>query len=157
MSYTDYDHIVTAQPDVLPLDRNLIERSAVDAEAIVNSYLAGVYTLPFASPPPLLVMVATDIAVYRIFTNRSFTNPPQPIDSAWGEKYRSAIDILTRLANGEITLTDATGVPIASVQDSSGAVFSNTMNYVPTMGEGADQGFFVDRNKVENEAARRNT
>jgi hypothetical protein len=62
--------------------------------------------------------------------------------------------MLLRLADGDMVLVGADGAVIAP-SDAAGAAWSTTMNYVPTFGEGPDQGFTVDRNKVENEVSRR--
>lgn len=159
MAYTTPDVLFALQPDLASasgITVPLIEQSIADAEAEINGYIGGTYALPFASVPPLLKRLANDIAIYRIFTNRSFTAPPPGIEGMWSKLYEDAIAILKALAAGEMVLTTANGTVI-DPDPTSGVsnAWSSTMGYVPTFGEGPDQGFTVDRNKVENEISRR--
>lgn len=154
-TYTDAATIFLAQPDVLAVGQQEAELAAGMAESEINGHLVRLYKLPFASVPPLLATLATDIAIYKIFTSRPFSPPPRPqVETPWNDRYKAAVAILLRLASGEMLLTNATGDVIEQRSDIGGA-WSSTMNYVPTFGEGTDQGFVVDRNKIEAEESRR--
>jgi phage gp36-like protein len=155
-SYTDLNTIFAAQPDVASIDAVQIEEAAGEAEAEINGYLARLYVLPLAPPvPPLLTTLATNIAIYKVYTAVTFSRPQRDVETAWAERYRAAIAILLKLASGEMLLIGADGILIPTLAETAGVAWSNTMRYHPTFGEGNVDGFFVDRNKLEDEASRR--
>jgi phage gp36-like protein len=158
-TYTDIHTILMVQPDAPSHAANeQWEQAAGEAEAEINGYLARLYTLPFSAQIPLLTSLATDIAIFKVFASKTFTAPPRDVETAWSERYKAAVAILLRLASGEMALVDLTGavVPTRTDADSlAGTAWSSTMRYTPTFGESDDRGFFVDRNKVEDEISRR--
>jgi len=154
VTYTDVFQIMRAQPEMQSILPEQIEQAAGEAEAEINGHLAKLYKLPLTVAVPLLTTVATEMAVYKIFASKSFSAPPRPVEAAWVERYRSAIAILLKLATGEMVLVGVDGAVVPPLANIASA-WSSKMQYTPTFGEGADQGFFVDRSKLEDEAARR--
>jgi phage gp36-like protein len=152
--YTTIAGITQTQPDLIDIDPDQIEQAIQGAEAEINGHIARLYTLPITVPVPLLTSLANEIAIYRIFTSRPFQGAPRPVETQWVERYKTAVAILLQVAAGTMLLVDATGVLVTQSHDISGA-WSSTMNYTPTFGEGQDQGFTVDVNKIEAESARR--
>jgi len=157
-TYTDYETIYHTLPDVglNGITPEQVSVAAGEAEAEINGNLAGRYSLPIGSAVPLLTSIATDIAIYKILTSLPFTaeQPTGQLRAAWLDRYRAAVAMLLRLASGDLALVDVAGALIAQAPG-AGSAFSTTMNYVPTFGESADQGFTVDRDKIDAEAARR--
>jgi phage gp36-like protein len=70
-----------------------------DASAEIDSYLGKVYSLPLATPPPVLKRLAIDIAVYRLMS----LLPKEMVEDA-RQRYEDAIKWLQELAEGQIQL-----------------------------------------------------
>jgi phage gp36-like protein len=154
-TYTDIHQLSLAQPEILAVvPQEQAEQAAALAEAEINGHLAKLYTLPLTGTVPLLTTIATDIAIHRIWMSRKFSNPPRPIEDGWIERYKAAIAMLLRVAAGEMLLVTDAGV-IIQPSATTASAWSSTMNYSPTFGEGDDRGFFVSRDKLEAENARR--
>lgn len=67
-----------------------------DADAEINAYLQGRYTLPLATVPTALVRIACDIARYHLYDNRA--------TEAVTQRYKDAIAFLKGVAKGDIQL-----------------------------------------------------
>jgi phage gp36-like protein len=157
MAYTTPTIVMRAFPDAQPqiaaVDPELMLISIAQACSEVDAYLVGVYTLPITVEVPLLTRIATDIAIYFIWTAKPFTPPPRPVETAWPARYNAAIELLKMIQSGAISLVGVEGVPVDKTL--AGAAWSTTMQYVPTFGESDDRTFRVDPNKVIAEQARR--
>lgn len=68
-----------------------------DASAEIDGYLAGVYSLPLATVPRILVFMACDIAMYRGAVGSVVTEECR-------KRFEDAIKFLTRVAEGKIKL-----------------------------------------------------
>lgn len=77
-------------------DPAVFAQAADDAAAEVDGYLAGRYTLPLASVPPLLVRVACDVVRYRLQSD-------VPLEEV-RKRYEDARRLLENLAAGRVTL-----------------------------------------------------
>jgi phage gp36-like protein len=105
---TDRDRIGVA-------DATAIARAIADADALVNGYLAGRYTLPLASTPPALTRLACVVARYHLYAD----HPTEHVRRA----YEDAVRLLEQVAAGKVTLgLDAGGT--APVAESGGAEVS---------------------------------
>ena len=71
--------------------------SLTDATNEINGYLAGVYTLPLATVPPLLTLYCCDIAIYRGAQGAVVTDEIR-------QRFEDAIKFLTMVAKGMIKL-----------------------------------------------------
>lgn len=154
--YTDLATVQKMAPDLVnnqgaPV--TMLEQAIGEAAAIIDGYISRRYTLPITVTVPLLTTLATDIAVFRVLSSKPFSPAERSVDTNWPDRYREAIAILTKIAEGDMALVGVDGT-VVTANDNSRA-WSTTMNYVPTFGESADQGFVVDRNKTEAEDSRR--
>lgn len=90
--------------------QSVIDRALADADARIDAYLAGRYTLPMAEVPAVLVGLAGAITIYLLHVH-------QP-----GEKIRAdyddALRELDRLAKGHSRLVGAVGIEPAPVSGS---------------------------------------
>lgn len=82
-----------------------------DAESIINAYLARRYVLPL-NPEPILTDLASDIAVYRVLSDRA----PR-IPDFMDKRYTNAMSMLQMLRDGGMDLTASSGVTINSGGD----------------------------------------
>jgi phage gp36-like protein len=123
------------------------------AEAEINARLVKSYALPLAVEVPLLTMLATDLAIYRVLTRRLYT-AERLQQSPWPDRYREAQQTLVAIQDGALPLVDSSGAVVGGRTDVA-ELWTTTKNYVPTFWEGhaGDQG--QDPNKLEDEAARR--
>lgn len=122
---------------------------AQDAEGLMNAKLSKTYALPFTFVVPaghVLRSIATDLACYRFLTRRVFTSE-RANKSEWPDRFREAMDLLDEIVSGGIPLLDSSGGVIpASISQSQ--IWSNTMNFQPTMTEDSEEVQFVDEDKI---------
>ena len=83
-----------------------INEAIADAENEIDSYLAAQYSLPLTVTVPVLVLVASDIARYRL-------HEKDATDEV-AERYASQKQFLVRLAKGGAILIDDAKQPVNS-------------------------------------------
>lgn len=88
------------------VDAVVVNRALADADAMINGYLAGRYTLPLAVTPALIADVAGAVALWKLHV----TEPEAKIKA----DYDAAIRTLRDIAQGVISIPDATGLAPAS-------------------------------------------
>ena len=99
------------------IDDVVVGRALTDAEALINSYVGKVYTLPLAVVPAVLVKYAADIA--RYYLHGKAADKDSPVTRA----YDQAIAWLKDVARGLVDLNDNSGeVP---EQAGGGAIRAN--------------------------------
>lgn len=125
-------------------------------EARINAFLAKRYPLPLTVDSPLLTMIATREAIYRIAVERGLVQfPPAqqgraPLQVAHAEDEQTLKD----LADGKIELTNSSGAIIpAGTTDL--LLWSTTKGYVPTFHEGRWTDMVQDQTQIEDELAKR--
>lgn len=79
-------------------DAAAVSKALEDASAEIDAYLAVKYTLPLASPPPLLAHLCVDIAVYRLAADAYVATDERR------KRFDDALLLLLRLATGEASL-----------------------------------------------------
>lgn len=73
-----------------------VAQALADADAIIDGYIAGRYSLPLASVPAILTQYACDIARYRLYSDAA--------SDVVQSRHKDAIAFLTRLSSGQISL-----------------------------------------------------
>ena len=98
------------------VDAALVEAALARASSEADSYLARRYAVPVADPaPPVLVAAVCDIARYRL------TGGPASETDPILERYRQAVQWLTRIADGK---ADLPGQSLPGEGSAAGVVFS---------------------------------
>lgn len=93
---------LTSRHGALAIDEDVLSRALVDADAEINGYLAGRYSLPLEHVPTILPRLAADIARYRLQEDR--------VTEAVATRYKDAVAFLRAVAKGEVLLgLDADG------------------------------------------------
>jgi len=87
------------------IDTAVAERALEDATAEIDGYLASRYRLPVTDAAPLLSLLCTDIARFRLQKGVSTEQARQ--------RYEDAVRKLERIADGRINLPQATPPPAA--------------------------------------------
>jgi len=91
------------------IDTVVVARALADADAEINGYLAGKYTLPLADAPEILVRLACDIARYHLYDGRQSDGVRQ--------RYDDSVKLLKCMSRGEVSL----GVAVGEVPPSTSA------------------------------------
>lgn len=74
----------------------LIESKLLDAESMVNGFLASRYAIPLATVPRLVVTVLCDVARYQLYDDLA--------TETIKNKYDEAMKLLKSIANGQVNL-----------------------------------------------------
>jgi phage gp36-like protein len=125
MAYTTVGAITASSWQVSGenVDAAVIDNAINKADAVIDGYLAGVYTVPFTSTPVLVGHLSMTLARYYGLINVSKTlgilQEPDKL------AYDDAMDILNMLRKREMVL------PGVSLLDADTTVWSNTMDYQP--------------------------
>lgn len=90
------------------VDVAILNQALADADARIDGYLQGRYTLPLSPVPLTLKRLACDIARYFLYDNRATEQVSKGYDDAVG--------FLKKVASGEISL----GVDAAQAQPAAG-------------------------------------
>ena len=103
-----------------------ISDSITAADALIDAYCGAKYEVPFASAPQIVQEISAMLTIYNLYTRRSIREIPQVrID-----QYEQAIDTLTKIGDGTISLgitpppTDESGA--ATNVTTSPRVFTRT-------------------------------
>jgi len=96
-----------ATPQTGAIDDTVLARALADADAEINGYLASRYTLPLASTPDSVKMMACNIARYYLYEDRATEQVRV--------RYEDAIKFLKSVASGTCTLgLDPASAPVAT-------------------------------------------
>jgi phage gp36-like protein len=149
--YADVDALYVTCPmlkDVTDLtSAALCDSFIAGAEALIDGRLAKAYQVPVTPVPPLLRTLATDIAAYRVLSQRIFL-AATPADSPWPNRFAESLKLLEDLADGKLALVDANGAVIAG-STSAPAATSSTERYNATFNEGSVARQHVDPGKLQ--------
>jgi phage gp36-like protein len=84
----------------------VLNKALADANAEIDGYLVGQYQLPLASVPANLELLASDIALYRLFKDRATEEVRQ--------RYDDAVKYLRDVGQGKLSLgLDSANQPAA--------------------------------------------
>jgi phage gp36-like protein len=108
MNYLTIDDLIVryGQADVLSqtdrdgdgvADADVVSSAIADTGALIDTYLAGRYDLPFATIPPPLIRIACDIAWYNLF---AVGKAPDHVKT----RYDAALELLKTIKSGEVSL-----------------------------------------------------
>jgi phage gp36-like protein len=82
------------------VDATVVARAVADADAEIDSYCGGRYTLPFSPVPVMIRKLSVDVALYNLHTRRSFAKAPEERQ----KRYDNAIRFLRDVSKGLISL-----------------------------------------------------
>jgi phage gp36-like protein len=94
------------------------------AEAYINSYLGGVFKVPFDPTPKLIQNIATDMSIF--FLAETFYSSNQPnLDEYQETRYDRSIKMLEQIVSGDLVLIVGNEVIKPTDQGSSGYATTN--------------------------------
>jgi len=85
------------------IDDDVVSRAIEDADATIDSYCQGRYTVPLDPVPAKVRQISVDIAIYNVFSRRADTAPDIRKD-----RQKEAIRWLEKVNKGDIPLGAAT-------------------------------------------------
>jgi phage gp36-like protein len=100
------------------IQASVVERNIADADAEIDGYLAGRYSLPLASVPPILNRLSSDIARYHLYGER--------VTDTVRKRYEDAVRLLRGLADGSVKLGIDGGSPVDSSTGDMATMIANT-------------------------------
>lgn len=103
-----------AEPAAGAIDTEVLSQALVDADALIDSYVAARYVVPVDPAPAVLTRKAAEIAYYNLHIEAA--------PDAVRDSYRDAIKWLQAIASGNAVL------PAASGQAAGPAAASDTVN-----------------------------
>ena len=95
----DLVQLTNEDPTVTTIDTAILQQALDDASAEIDGYLGGRFQLPLSDVPEVLDRLTCDVAIYRLQSLR----PLHDLADA-RRRYDDALAMLTKVANGEITL-----------------------------------------------------
>ncbi|HZP45352.1 MAG TPA: DUF1320 domain-containing protein [Candidatus Binataceae bacterium] len=98
-SNRDLVQLTNEDPTQTTINETLLTQMLADASAEIDGYLESRFALPLSDPPALLNRLACDIAMYRLQALR----PLHDLADA-RKRYEDAVELLVRVARGEVTL-----------------------------------------------------
>jgi len=98
--------IQLTDPEGAAIDEDVVTRAIEDADATIDSYCQGRYTIPLSPVPDKIRQISVDIAIYNLFSRRGDTAPEIRKD-----RHKEAIRFLEAVRDGKIRLGAATPAP----------------------------------------------
>jgi phage gp36-like protein len=123
-----------ADPPAGAPDATTVAKALADADAEIDGYLIGRYTLPLAATPKILVLAACDLARYRLYEDRATEQVRR--------RYEDQVKFLRAVADGKIALGPSAGGDAPA--PSSGGPQVAAPGRVFTRGDGSTPGSLDD-------------
>lgn len=80
---------------------SILDAAVLSADSLINSYLKNIITaLPLLTVPEIIKQCSYDIAIFYLHDRIQYSEIPQWVK----DKYNAAIDFLTKVAKGTISL-----------------------------------------------------
>jgi phage gp36-like protein len=95
----DLVQLTNEDPTQTGINASIIGQALADASAEIDGYLDGRFALPLNDAPTILNRLACDVAMYRLQSLR----PLHDMADA-RKRYEDAVELLVRVARGEVTL-----------------------------------------------------
>ena len=123
----------------------IIAAHIVRAEGVVNSYVAGRYSLPFAVVPPIIRSLSEDLASY--YTIRASYVQDGERKNEYLVAYESAMEMLKEIRDGKMPLAMTDGSLLT--QNTTGRYKSSTENYTPIFNLDSEEAWDADPDQIE--------
>ena len=88
------------------VDTDVVTRAISDADATIDAYCQGRYSVPLEPVPGMIRKISVDISIYNLYSRRADSVPENRL-----ERYKNAVRFLEKVASGQISLGAATPAP----------------------------------------------
>jgi len=96
--------MLTDDADAGVVDTSVVTRAIADADAKIDAYCQGRYTVPLSPVPDMIRRVSVDLAIYNLYSRRDSFGMPE----IRSERKKDAVSYLKDVAAGKVTLGSAT-------------------------------------------------
>ena len=103
---------------------SVLSQAIVSADAVIDSYLSGVYSTPLAVVPEVIIGISVDLTIWNLFTRRGIENESRR------QLQQDAIKLLADIAKGIIVLSSDRAASIST----SHAVLSSSADRIFSAG-----------------------
>ena len=93
---------LTDDDDAGSVDDDKVTRAVADADATIDAYCQGRYTIPLSPVPDKIRQVSVDIAIYNLYSRRKGAPETRK------DRYNAAIRFLEKVSEGKIKLGAST-------------------------------------------------
>lgn len=100
------------------INMNNVDAAIGNAGNEINGYVQMQYPLPLSPVPPIVKTLATNMAIYNLFSRRGFDE--STADKVIVDRYKNAIRFLEKLASGQVKLGTDAPKPNSTVQFQTG-------------------------------------
>lgn len=109
------------------IDATVVAWAITSADNLINSSLAGSYTVPLATTPALVKDISVDLAIYNLYARRPETGM---VPDLMVTRYKDRLKQLNQIVEGVIAFPDlVTGTPAGSYKvnkSSTDRIFSSS-------------------------------
>lgn len=84
------------------INQSRIDEAVSQADAEIDSYSGGRYSVPFSPVPDIIKKISVDISIYNLYSRRV-----EQIPETRAERYRNAIRQLEGISKGTISMGEA--------------------------------------------------
>ncbi len=84
-----------------------IDEAIAAADATIDSYCQGRYTVPLSPVPAKIKLLSVDIGIYNLYSRRDMAMP-----EIRGDRNKEAIRFLEKVADGKVQLGASTPAPV---------------------------------------------
>lgn len=154
--FTDIGSIFGASPPINTAQLTGINSTVVagfitQAENEIAAKVSNRYTLPFSNGCPIVATIALRESIFRLSINRGLVHFPPATQGKAPLMVQHEMDmkLLEQIFLGEINLLDNSLAVIAPSLTERGEIYSNNMNYNPTMHEGSVLDMVRDTDKLD--------
>jgi len=88
------------------VDADVVTRAIADADATIDTYCQGRYTVPLSPVPAMIRAVSVDMAIYNLLSRKN-----EEVPKTRAERNHNALRFLERVADGKIQLGAASPAP----------------------------------------------
>ena len=94
---------LTDDHDTGVVDDDKVTRAIADADASIDTYCQGRYSIPLSPVPDKIRQVSVDISIYNLYSRRGDTVPENRKD-----RHKEALRFLEKVSEGKISLGSST-------------------------------------------------
>jgi len=141
MAYSTAAKVRELLQGVLASNDTMIGNMITRADSIIDSKVGLKYSVPFATTPPVIETISTELAAY--FVMRTLFTQDSQNKNEWITTFKECIKQLDMIAEGSMAVLDSAGAQLAFSGD---PVTSDTKDYAPVfnMDEIENQGIDPD-------------
>ena len=115
LNQVDLDTLVQLTDDegLGEIDTVVLARAIADADATIDAYLQGRYSVPLVSTPDKIRQVSADVAIFNLFSRKR----DNLMTDTRRDRYKDAIRFLEQVASGAVSLGADSPAPTTTANE----------------------------------------